>query len=86
MKDLREYLIRQRDWLATTPGRKHANVALSLKDLTAILNALEPRKLGPMEPRGTLLSQEQAAKMYEKLVSDSEKEHKNWVAILRAEA
>lgn len=63
MKDLHEYLTRQRDWLAGMAGRKHANVALSLSDLSAILAVLEPRKLGPMEPRGTRRAPEEIRKL-----------------------
>lgn len=86
MKDLTEYLARKRDWLASTPGTKHANCALSLQDLTAVLDALKPRKLGPQEPRGTNRSPEEIAKMYAGIQASADEAHKEWVAILRAEA
>lgn len=81
--DLLQRLQDKRDWLKATPGMKHANAPLTLADLEMILNALKPRMLGSMEPRGTKLSQEDAAKAYAEIQARASEE---WVAILRAEA
>ena len=86
MKDLHEYLTRQRDWLAGMAGRKHANVALSLSDLSAILGVLEPRKPGFMEPRGKKRTPEEMAAIYAEMQKRGAVCGKEALAKLRAEA
>lgn len=98
MNELRQLLQDKLGWLESTRGAKHVSVKLDANQLARIMSALreaesksdlpriEPRMLGPQEPRGTNRSPEEAAKMYAEIQANAEKYAQEWVAILRAEA